>query len=144
MPNVLGQLKGLPIPRCAVLFFLVWCTDLVCRTEYKDDKIEFVLENLDISRLNILPLRVYIRNITDIAIQTSDDPSVSANKHLATLTHIQVQALQMHLKDVPFWYKDKKAMVGPGELLEMKLPPQGIKHLKVRMIPAKAMSRGER
>jgi hypothetical protein len=47
-----------------MLFFLC------CRTEYKDDEIEFVLEN--ISHLNILPSRVYIRNITDIAIQTLD------------------------------------------------------------------------
>ena len=113
-----------------------------CRTEYKDDEIEFVLENLDISHLNMLPSRVYIRNITDMSIQTSDDPSVSAEKQLATLTHIQLEALQLHLKDVSFWYKDKSATVSPGEftgLLEMKLPPQGISvDLKVRMIPAKA------
>lgn len=121
-----------------------------CRTEYKDEEIEFVLENLDISGLNVLPSRVYIRNITDISIQTSEDPSAAAEKQLATLTHIQVEALQMHLKDVSFWYKDKQASVGPGEftgLLEMKLPPQGINvDLKVRMIPAKAkgkMSRDE-
>ena len=143
LPNVLGQLKELPIPRCVGSSFYIGfrSDDGVCRTEYKDDDIEFVLENLDISRLNVLPSRVYIRNITDVSIQTSDDPSVTTEKQLATLTHIQVEALQMHLKDVSFWYKDKQASV-VGEftgLLEMKLPPQGINvDLKVRMIPAKA------
>jgi hypothetical protein len=126
LPNILAQWKEVPIPR----------------TEYKDDDIEFVLENLDISRLNILPSRVYIRNITDIAIQTFDDPSLPADKQLATLTQIQLQAVQMHLKDLSFWYKDKHATVVPGEftgLLEMSLPPQGINvDLKVRMIPVKA------
>jgi hypothetical protein len=118
---------------------------VLCRTEYKDEEIEFVLENLDISGLNVLPSRVYIRNITDISIQTSEERA--AEKQLATLTHIQVEALQMHLKDVSFWYKDKKASVVPGEftgLLEMKLPPQGINvDLKVRMIPAKEKARDE-
>lgn len=116
-----------------------------CRTEYKDENIEFVLENLDISSFNVLPSRVYIRNITDISIQTFKDPLLTAEKQLATLTHIQLQAVQMHLKDVSCWYKDKNATVLPGEfvgLLEMKLPPQGINvDLKVRMIPEKERSK---
>jgi len=50
VPSLLSELKQFPIPR----------------TEYKDEDIEFVVENLDISHLNILPSKVYIRNITDI------------------------------------------------------------------------------
>lgn len=152
LPTLLSQLKELPIPRYRVFSRILGfgTDDEAFRAEYKDDDIEFVLENLDISGLNILPSRVYIRNITDIAIQTSDDPSVSADRQIATLTHITLQAVQLDLKDVSFWYKDKHATVFSGEfsgLLEMKLPPQGINvDLKVRLIPSKArgkMSRDE-
>jgi len=108
-----------------------------CRTEYKDEDIEFVLENLDISSFNVLPSHVYIRSITDIDIQTSS--SSDAETKFGALTHIQVQAIQLELKDVSFWYKDKKATVGPGELtglLGLTVPPQGVSvDLKVRLIP---------
>ena len=54
----------------------------------------------------------------------------------------------MHLKDVSFWYKDKHAVVAPGELtglVEMRLPPQGINvDLKVRLIPSTARGKSSR
>ena len=43
------------------------------RTEYKDADIEFVLEDLDVSRFALLPGHAYIRNITDIDIRAPAD-----------------------------------------------------------------------
>ena len=98
-----------------------------------------MLENLDISSLNILPSHVYIRNITDVDIQTSAKPEVGSKTALGALTHIKIQALQLALKDVSFWYKDKNASVGPSEftgLLGLQLPEKGIDvELKLRLIP---------
>lgn len=54
--------------------------------------------------------------------------------------HIQIQALQLSLKDVSFWYKDKTATVGPSEftgLMGLTLPKKGIDvDLKIRLIPS--------
>ncbi|KAH9475246.1 hypothetical protein JR316_0012357 [Psilocybe cubensis] len=127
IPKFLSKMKDVPIPR----------------TEYKDDEIEFVLENLDISTFNILPSHVYIRNITDIDIQTSAKPSTPSHTNVGALTHVRIQALQLSLKDVSFWYKDKTASaIGPSEftgLLGLKLPEKGIDvDLKIRLIPANA------
>ncbi|KAF5320053.1 hypothetical protein D9611_010270 [Ephemerocybe angulata] len=125
IPKGISKMRDLPIPR----------------TEYKDDEIEFVLENLDISSFNFLPSHVYIRNITDVDITTSDSPETPSRTAVGTLTHIRIQALQLKLDDVSFWYKDKTAgPLTPGEftgLLGFKLPEKGIDlDLKVRLIPA--------
>ncbi|KAG6810174.1 hypothetical protein H0H92_013012 [Tricholoma furcatifolium] len=110
-------------------------------TEYKDSEIEFVLENLDISSLNLLPSHVYIRNITDVDITTASSPSSSSRTAVGTLTRIKVDAVQLSLKDVSFWYKDLDAsMLSPASfsgLLALSLPPQGITlDVKVRLIPS--------
>ncbi|RXW22305.1 hypothetical protein EST38_g3549 [Candolleomyces aberdarensis] len=125
LPKAMSKMRDFPIPR----------------TEFKDSEIEFVLENLDISAFNFLPSHVYIRNITDIDITTSDSPITPSRTAVGTLTHIRVQALQLVLDDVSFWYKDKTAgPLTPGEftgLLGLKLPAKGIDlDLKVRLIPA--------
>ncbi|KAG6852139.1 hypothetical protein C0991_002655, partial [Blastosporella zonata] len=104
-PRLVNFLGEIPIPR----------------TEYKDSEIEFVLENLDISSLNLLPSHVYIRNITDI------------------------DAVQLALKDVSFYYKDLNASaISPSSfsgLLALTLPPQGISlDIKVRLIPSSVPS----
>ncbi|KAF8999078.1 hypothetical protein BDQ17DRAFT_1361282 [Cyathus striatus] len=123
IPKILNKMKDVPIPR----------------TEYKDPELEFVLENLDVSSFNLLPSHVYIRNITDIDINTAATPSEPSKTAVGALTHIQIQALQMTLNDVSFWYKDKTASIGPSEftgLLGVKLPEKGIDvDLKVRLIP---------
>jgi len=111
------------------------------RIEYKDQDLEFVLENLDISSFHILPSHVYIRNIMDVDIQTSADPSEPSRTAVGALTHVRVQAVQMTLNDVSFWYKDKtRGSLGPGEftgLLHFDLPEKGIDlDLKLRLIPA--------
>ncbi|TCD68513.1 hypothetical protein EIP91_010569 [Steccherinum ochraceum] len=121
IPRLLSIVKDIPIPR----------------TEYRDDDVEFVLEDLDISSFNLLPGHAYIRNITDIDITaTATGKSKTA---VGSLTRVYVQALQLALREVSFYYKDKKASVGPAEftgLLEFTLPPQGIDvDIVVRMIP---------
>jgi hypothetical protein len=65
------------------------------------------------------------------------------------LTHIRIQALQLALKDVSFWYKDKAATaIGPKEitgLFGLELPEKGIDvDLKVRLIPALATGANSR
>ncbi|KAF5348242.1 hypothetical protein D9756_010501 [Leucocoprinus leucothites] len=125
LPRVMTRMKGVPIPRI----------------EYKDEDLEFVLENLDISSFNILPSHVYIRNITDVDIQTSAEPLEPSRTAVGALTHVRVQAMQMTLNDVSFWYKDKtRGSLGPAEftgLLHFDLPEKGLDlDLKLRLIPA--------
>ncbi|KAK0206169.1 hypothetical protein DFS33DRAFT_1499100 [Desarmillaria ectypa] len=123
IPRALTFMKGFPIPR----------------TEYIDKDSELVLENLDISSFNVQPSHIYIRNITDIDINT-----VSANAPtrtaIGTLTHIRVQAIQLALDKVSFFYRDKRASVVPSDysgLVSFTLPPKGIDiDLKLRLIPA--------
>ncbi|KAF9554848.1 hypothetical protein CPC08DRAFT_643741 [Agrocybe pediades] len=133
LPKIIGKLKDIPIPR----------------TEYKDPEVEFVLENLDISSFNVQPSHVYIRNITDIDIQTSANPSTPSHTAVGTLTHVRIQAVQLSLKDVSFWYKDKNAgAMTPGEftgLLGLTLPEKGVDvDFKIRMIPADARGKDSR
>jgi hypothetical protein len=135
----------------SVLYFSGACSDLFVfhRTEYKDSEIEFVLENLDISSLNLLPSHVYIRNITDVDIKTSASASASSQTSIGTLTRIKIEALQLSLKDVSFWYKDLQAnALTPSEftgLLALTLPPQGVSvDLKVRLIPHTVTGPGSR
>ncbi|KAG0700157.1 hypothetical protein DFH29DRAFT_933392 [Suillus ampliporus] len=121
-PRVLRVIKDIPIPR----------------TEYVDNEIEFVLENLDISTLSLLPGHVYIRNITDVDITAPAGPQ-STTTAVGALTHIRMQAVQLALKEVSFFYKDKVATIGPKDfsgLMEFNLPPKGIDiDLKFRLIP---------
>ncbi|KXN85171.1 hypothetical protein AN958_11593 [Leucoagaricus sp. SymC.cos] len=125
LPRVMSKMKGVPIPRI----------------EYKDQDIEFVLENLDISSFHILPSHVYIRNITDVDIKTSAEPSEPSRTAVGALTHVRVQAVQMTLDDISFWYKDKtRGSMGPGEftgLLHFDIPEKGLDlDLKLRLIPS--------
>ncbi|KAK0490636.1 hypothetical protein IW261DRAFT_1547004 [Armillaria novae-zelandiae] len=97
IPRALTFMKGFPIPR----------------TEYVDKDSELVLENLDISSFNIQPSHIYIRNITDIDINTvsTNAPTRTA---IGTLTHIRIQAVQLALDKVSFFYRDKQASVVPS------------------------------
>ena len=107
------------------------------RTEYEDDEVEFVLEDLDISSFSLLPGHAYIRNITDINIKAPVSGETSTA--VGSLTRVYIQALQLSLREVSFYYKDKTSTVGPSEftgLMEFTLPPQGIDvDVVVRMIP---------
>ncbi|KAI1786208.1 hypothetical protein LXA43DRAFT_1111273 [Ganoderma leucocontextum] len=121
LPRIVQSIKDIPIPR----------------TEYKDNEVEFVLEDLDISQFSLLPGHAYIRNITDIDIKA---PSAGkADVAVGTLTRVYLQGLQLQLKEVSFYYNDKTATMGPSEfngLLEFTLPPQGVDiDIVVRSIP---------
>ncbi|CAK5263339.1 unnamed protein product [Mycena citricolor] len=122
-PRMLSMLKDLPVPR----------------TEYTDNDVELVLENLDISSLALNPAHVFIRNISDVDVRTSETGETKS-AGVGAYTHIRMQAVQLMLKDVSFYYKDKTATLPPSEftgLLELKMPPQGIDiDLKIRLIPS--------
>ena len=52
VPKVLSKIQNVPVPRFIFLLFFFRFTFLtfsLSRTEYKDDDVEFVFENLDIS-----------------------------------------------------------------------------------------------
>ncbi|KAJ3765925.1 hypothetical protein FB446DRAFT_759221 [Lentinula raphanica] len=131
LPRALSMMKDIPIPR----------------TEYKDAESELVLENLDVSSFNVLPSHMYIRNITDVDIvapaSASDAPVQPETKtQVGTLTQLHIQAIQLAISDISFYYKDKNASIGPSEYtgrLSLTLPPKGIDvDVKLRLIPASA------
>lgn len=120
--RILHVVKDIPIPR----------------TEYVDSEVEFVLENIDISALNLLPGHAYIRNIADVDI-SAPDGSGKATTSVGTLTHVKLQALQLSLQETSFYYKDKTATIGPSEfsgIMGLTLPPQGVDvDIKFRLLP---------
>ncbi|KAK6992074.1 hypothetical protein R3P38DRAFT_3290187 [Favolaschia claudopus] len=120
-PRLFAMLKDIPIPR----------------TEYVDNDLKLVLENLDIS-FALNPAHIFVRNITDVEMRTSE--TAPATTGVGTFTHIRLQAVQLALRVVSFYYKDKTATVPPSEytgLLALKMPPQGIDiDIKVRLIPS--------
>ena len=121
------------------------CSPLL-RTEYKDNEVEFVLEDLDISKFSLLPGHAYIRNITDIDIKAPSPGKTDIA--VGTLTRVYLQGLQLQLKEVSFYYNDKTATLGPSEfngLLEFTIPPQGVDiDVVVRSIPNTAEGLRER
>ncbi|KAI0319731.1 hypothetical protein OF83DRAFT_1240205 [Amylostereum chailletii] len=122
IPRFLGMLKHVPIPR----------------TEYKDPETEFVLENLDISSLSLLPGHAYIRNITDVDITAPENGPATTS--VGSLTHVHLKGLQMKLEEISFYYLDKTAALGPSEfkgIVGVTLPPQGIDiDIKFRLLPS--------
>lgn len=143
--------EGISDPEvCFLITISVLLSRLLPRTEYTDQDSELVLENLDISSFNIQPSHIYIRNITDIDINTvsTNAPTRTA---IGTLTHIRIQAIQLALEKVSFFFRDKKASVVPSNysgLVTFTLPPKGVDiELKLRLIPATeetALKRGAR
>ncbi|KAI0301492.1 hypothetical protein BC826DRAFT_569561 [Russula brevipes] len=96
LPRFVCMLKSIPIPR----------------TEYVDEKIEFVLENLDISSIGLLPGQVFIRNITDVEMAApADGKSTTA---IGSLTHVHAKGLHLRLSELSFYYRDLTATVGPA------------------------------
>ncbi|KAH9953742.1 hypothetical protein BC827DRAFT_1246480 [Russula dissimulans] len=130
LPRFVRMLKSIPIPR----------------TEYVNEKIEFVLEDLDISSIGLLPGHVFIRNITDIEITAPNN--AESTTAVGTLTRLHVKGLQLKLSQLSFYYHDLTATVGPAEftgLAEIRLPTEGIDvEVKVRTIPNTAAGLAER
>ena len=132
VPKVLGMMRDLPIPR----------------TEYKDADIELVLENIDISSFDLNPAHVYIRNITDIDIRAPAVGEGASQTSVGSLTRVFAQGVQLSLREVSFWFKQKTSSVGPSEIsgvLALTLPPQGVDiDVVVRAIPNSAEGLQER
>jgi hypothetical protein len=122
VPRVLSMIKSVPIPR----------------VEYKDPEAEFVLENVDISSLKILPGHAHFKTTTEMDI-SQKDASADAKTNFSTRTNVQFQGLQITLRDVSFYYKDLTANLGPDTftgILDMHLPEKGIDvELTLSMIP---------
>ncbi|KAK7018633.1 hypothetical protein R3P38DRAFT_3360324 [Favolaschia claudopus] len=122
-PRFLAMLKDVPIPR----------------TEYIDNDLELVLENMDVSSFAVNPSHIFIQNSTDVDVKMSE--TSEATTGVGTYTHIRLQAVQLTLKDVSFYYKDKDktSALQPSEftgILGLTLPPQGLDvDVKLRLIP---------
>ena len=70
-------------------------------TEYIDEKIEFMFEDLDISSIGLLAGHVFIQNITDLEI---DAPKVGkSTAAVGAFTHLQVKGLQLKLNQLSFY-----------------------------------------
>jgi hypothetical protein len=121
MGRMFTLFKGYPIPR----------------VEFKDTETEFVLEDLSLEKLSLLPGNLYIRNITDIDISATE--SGETDTAIGAMTHVHAKGVQLDLREVSFYYHDKTATVGPAEftgILELKMPPQGIDvDMKIRLLP---------
>ncbi|KAF7305488.1 hypothetical protein HMN09_00801600 [Mycena chlorophos] len=122
-PRLLRRIKDVRVPR----------------TEYVDNELELVLENLDISSFELDPTHIFVRNITEVDVHTSKTTN-NTDASSGAATHIRLQAVQLALKDVSFYYKDKDAKIPANNhytgLLTMTLPPQGIDvDIRVRLIP---------
>jgi hypothetical protein len=107
---------------------------------------EFVLEDLDISSINLLPGHVFVRNITDVEIAAPAEGKSTTT--VGALTHTHIKGLQLKLNELSFYYHDRTVVVGPKEftgLAEISLPPEGIDvDIKVRTIPNTAAGLAER
>jgi hypothetical protein len=108
------------------------------RTEYVSPELEFVIENLDISSVELLPGRAHITTLADMEIdqQSADkDPQTVMKGH----TRIRLQGVQFTLKDVSFYYHDKTGSAGPDTftgILDVHLPERGIDlDLALLMVP---------
>ena len=74
---------------------------------------EFVLEDLDISTFALLPGHAYIRNITDIDIKAPS--ATERHTTVGSLTRIYAQGVQLALREVSFYFRQKTATLGPSE-----------------------------
>ncbi|KAJ7069260.1 hypothetical protein C8F01DRAFT_511228 [Mycena amicta] len=107
------------------------------RTEYVDEDVEFVMENL-VSSFQVNPSHVHISNTTEVDVRTSETSDKTTQ--LGTSTHIRLQAVQLTLNDVSFYHHDKSSKAPPqtlSGLAEVKLPAQGIDiDLRIHFIPS--------
>lgn len=89
---------------------------------------------------------MYIRNITDADITAT--PGKSPETAWGTLTHIKLQAIQLKLDEVSFYYRDNSATVGPKVqtgVLVFNVPEQGLDiDFTFRLIPDTDSGRKER
>ncbi|KAJ6464717.1 hypothetical protein DFH09DRAFT_1346754 [Mycena vulgaris] len=82
------------------------------RTEYSDQHLVLVLENLEISLFGLNPVHIFVRNITDVDVRTSETAQTTTG--VGAFTHIRLQAVQLALEEVSFYYHDKTAPLPPS------------------------------
>jgi len=142
LPRVFSMMKEIPLPRCVVT---IRVRDLrliilfLYRTEYVDDETEFVLENLNLESLQLLPGRVKITNQTSLDIDAPGPAAGESTKNMANKTRIQFTGIALKLKQLSFYYKDKNSSMPPGAvtgLLDVTIPQKGVDvDVQVSMLP---------
>jgi hypothetical protein len=124
LPRVFAMLKEIPLPR----------------TEYVDDETEFVLENMNLESLQLLPGRFKITNQTSIDVDAPGPAAGESKKDMSNKTRIQFTGVQLKLKQLSFYYHDKQAAaMAPGTvtgLLDVTIPEKGLDvDLQVSLLP---------
>ncbi|KAF8527534.1 hypothetical protein BU17DRAFT_81736 [Hysterangium stoloniferum] len=113
IPRAVKVLKDIPIPR----------------TECKDENSEFafVVENLKLEKLNLLPGRGHIRNTTDMDISKASSEAEGSIK-VKSYTQLHFKGVELKVKDVPFWYRDPalQPMSEVSGLLSIEVPEEGV------------------
>uniref|UniRef100_D8Q4R6 Uncharacterized protein n=1 Tax=Schizophyllum commune (strain H4-8 / FGSC 9210) TaxID=578458 RepID=D8Q4R6_SCHCM len=123
LPRVFGLLKDIPIPR----------------TEYTSPEVDFVLENLNIESARILPGHAHIKTTAEADI-TQDVPGQEARTSASAQTTIQLQGVQLHLREVSFYHEQKEhSAIAPNKftgLVDVTLPPRGVDaEISLSMLP---------
>ncbi|KAJ6471209.1 hypothetical protein DFH09DRAFT_1220471 [Mycena vulgaris] len=109
-PRAPAMLKDIPIPH----------------TEYSDLDLDLVLENLDISSFRLNPAHIFVCKITDVDVRTSE--TAQATTGVGAFTHVRLQAVQLALEEVSFYYNDKTVTLPSSEytgILSLKMPTSG-------------------
>lgn len=111
LPLLIDYVKQIPIPR----------------TEYKDSDVEFVVEDLSIETLRVLPGHAHLSTTVDMDV---DKPTAAADAKtdISTRTKLEVTGVQMQLREVSFWYSDPSLPVASqvSGLMDITIPPKGV------------------
>lgn len=103
-----------------------------------DSETEFVIENLDVSSVKLLPGRAKITTLADLDI-SQEASNKEAQTNVQGHTRIRLQGVQLALKEVSFYYHDKTGSAGPDTftgMLDITLPEKGVDvDLALAMIP---------
>ncbi|KAL1747091.1 hypothetical protein HDZ31DRAFT_80677 [Schizophyllum fasciatum] len=123
LPRVFGLLKDIPIPR----------------TEYTSPEVDFVLENLNIESARILPGHAHIKTTAEADI-TQEVPGQEARTSASAHTTVQLQGVQLHLREVSFYHEQKEhSAITPSKftgLVDVTLPPRGVDaDISLTMLP---------
>jgi len=111
MPRLIETMKGVPVPR----------------TEYKDSEVEFVIEDLRVETLRLLPGHAHISNTTDMDISKTS-VTENASTKVKSHTRIHFKGVQFKIKDVSFWYHDQTLtpISEVSGLMGITLPKEGL------------------
>ncbi|KAH8922908.1 hypothetical protein BT69DRAFT_1262998 [Atractiella rhizophila] len=110
LPRVFAYVKSLPIPR----------------TEYVSPEGEFVMENVNLSSVQILPGKIKVSQTIDTDISKKDTSS-DANQHTTTHGHVVIRGGQFKAQDVSYWMKTKEVplLKSDSGIADVSLPLEG-------------------